>query len=41
MTADPETFRKKGGSLLEKAFPNAADNVLNLIDSTLTSLRKN
>ena len=41
MTADPETFRKKGESLLAKAFPNAADNVLNLIDSTLTDLRKN
>lgn len=40
MTADPETFRKKGTRLLEKAFPNAADNVLKLIDSTLSELQK-
>lgn len=41
MTSDPETFRQKGLRLAEKAFPNASGNVLNLIDSTLTSLRHN
>jgi len=41
MTADPETFRKKGMRLAEKAFPNASENVLNLIDTTLTKIRQN
>ena len=40
MLDDPESFRQKGERLAEKAFPNAADNVLNLIDSTLTGIRR-
>ena len=40
MLADPETFRRKGEKLCEKAFPDAAQRILNLIDSRLTELKK-
>ena len=41
MLADPESFRQKGAALLKRAFPDAAQRVLNLIDRRLTELKPN
>ena len=39
MLADPEKFHQKGAQLCQRAFPDAAQRILNLIDDRLTELR--
>ena len=37
---DPEGCRRKGEKLCERAFPDASERILNLIDERLTEMKK-